>query len=256
VPVAVHFGPTRVTLGGAAADGPPLTLTVACGPVPASGEVELLVPDALEASVAGAPPALRYDLAAGEYAAWDLTVSAPPGTPDGRYFVTARITDALGQVLEDTALVTVGEAGEPEPDLEPEELFSRLQSDVMALAGEVDLEVLTPALHLAPGEAGELTLRVTSHLASPLRGEAQLVSPIGTWAATGPWTQPAAAEPGGETTLRFAVTVPATASPGWESWLLVKLMYFGRVRYSEAVPLTVREHEGEDGGSTGGPGAS
>jgi alpha-mannosidase len=254
VPVAVHFGPTRVTLGGAGADGPPLTLTVACGPVPASGEVELLVPDAL--SVAGAPPALRYDLAAGEYAAWDLAVSAPPGTPDGRYFLTARITDALGQVLEDTALVTVGEAGEPEPDLEPEELFSRLQSDVMALAGEVDVEVLTPALRLAPGEAGELTLRVTSHLASPLRGEAQLVSPIGTWAATGPWTQPAAAEPGGETTLRFAVTVPATASPGWESWLLVKLMYFGRVRYSEAVPLTVRERESEDGGSSGAPGAS
>jgi len=27
-------------------------------------------------------------------------------------------------------------------------------------------------------------------------------------------------------TVRFAVTVPATAVPGWESWLLVKLMYF------------------------------
>jgi hypothetical protein len=39
--------------------------------------------------------------------------------------------------------------------------------------------------------------------------------------------------------VRFAVTVPATAAPGWESWLLVKLMYFGRVRYSAAVPLTV-----------------
>ena len=26
--------------------------------------------------------------------------------------------------------------------------------------------------------------------------------------------------------------------PGWESWLLVKLMYFGRARYTEAVPLT------------------
>jgi hypothetical protein len=34
--------------------------------------------------------------------------------------------------------------------------------------------------------------------------------------------------------------VPATAAPGWESWLLVKLMYFGRVRYSEAVPLSGR----------------
>ena len=33
--------------------------------------------------------------------------------------------------------------------------------------------------------------------------------------------------------------IPATAEPGWESWLLVKLMYFGRVRYSPAVSLTV-----------------
>ncbi len=35
-------------------------------------------------------------------------------TTGGRYFVTARITDRLGQVLEDTALVTVGEAGGPD----------------------------------------------------------------------------------------------------------------------------------------------
>jgi len=46
---------------------------------------------------------------------------------------------------------------------------------------------------------------------------------------------------GGETTVRFTVAVPATAVPGWESWLLVKLMYFGRVRYSESVRLTVPE---------------
>jgi hypothetical protein len=78
---------------------------------------------------------------------------------------------------------------------------------------------------------------VASRLASQLRGEVQLVSPVGTWPATAPWTQPVTVEPGGAATLRFAVSVPATAAPGWESWLLVKLMYFGRVRYSDAVPL-------------------
>ena len=109
----------------------------------------------------------------------------------------------------------------------------------MALVGETDLEPLTPALRLAPGESGELSVRVASRLASELRGEVQLISPIGTWRSTGPWTQPVTVEPGGTATVRFGVTVPATAEPGWESWLLVKLMYFGRVRYSEAVPLTV-----------------
>ncbi|HEY0935035.1 MAG TPA: hypothetical protein VGD91_14980, partial [Trebonia sp.] len=250
LPVAVHFSPTRVTLGGAGADGPALALTVACGPVPAAGQVELLVPEGLAVTVAGpdgasAPPGpLRYQLNPNGFAAWDVTVSAAPGTAGGRYFVTARITDARGQQLEDTALVTVGEPGGAEADLPPQELFARLQSDVTALIGEVALEVLTPAVRLAPGAGGELAVRVSSTLASPLRGEVQLISPVGTWRATGPWTQPVTAEPGGEATVRFAVSAPATAEPGWESWLLVKLMYFGRVRYSEAVPLTISPPDG------------
>jgi hypothetical protein len=259
MPVAVHFSPARVTLGGAdPADPAPLALTVAAGPAGGSGQVEILVPGVLTAKVKRAADSadsadlaladlaaaqdglvLTYDLAPNGFAAWDVTVTASPGTANGRYFVTARITDALGQVLEDTALVTVGEPGAPEPDLEPEELFSRLQSDLTALAEEADLEILTPAVRLAPGERGELAVRVSSRLASQLRGEVQLVSPIGTWQTTGPWTQPVTVEPGGATTLRFGVAVPAIAEPGWEQWLLVKLMYFGRVRYSESVPLIV-----------------
>jgi len=251
VPVAVHFSPTRVTLPGPAAPGGSagsaghearVTLTVACGPSGDRGQVELVVPDGLTVRVDGAADArapLGYDLAPNGFAAWDVTVSAPAGTPAGRYFLTARITDRLGQVLEDAVLVTLGEAGPPEPDLEPEELFVRLQSDVMALAGEADLELTTTAVRLAPGASGPLEVKVTSHLASELRGEVQLVSPVGTWPGTGPWTQPVTVSPGGEATVRFAVTAPATAVPGWESWLLVKLMYFGRVRYSDSVPLTV-----------------
>ncbi|MDX6416488.1 MAG: hypothetical protein QOG28_1108, partial [Trebonia sp.] len=252
VPVAVHFSPTRVTLacasgessGDAAGDAARLTLTVACGPAGASGQLELLVPDGLAARVAGVASAgapLGYDLEPNGFAAWDVAVSAPPGTAGGRYFLTARITDGLGLVLEDAAVVTIGEPGGPDPDLDPEELFFRLQSDVMALAGEADLELATEAVRLAPGESGELVVRIASHLASQLRGEVQLVSPVGTWQATGPWTQPVTVSPGGDATVRFAVAVPATAAPGWESWLLVKLMYFGRVRYSEAVALTVTE---------------
>jgi hypothetical protein len=241
LPVAVHFGPTRVTLGGATAGEPPLSLTVACGAAPAAGQVELIVPDGLTAAVAGVSPGtpLDYDLAPAGFAAWDVTVGAAPGTSPGRYFLTARITDRLGQQLEDTALVTVGEPGAPDPDLPPEELFARLQSDVTALAEEVALEVLTPAVRIDPGEHGELAVRVTSRLRSDLRGEVQLVSPVGTWRSTGPWTQPVSVEAGGTATVRFPVAVPAVAAVGEESWLLVKLMYFGRVRYSEAVALTV-----------------
>ena len=240
VPVAVHFTPTRVTLDG---DTPGrLRLSVACGSEPAAGEVDLVVPDGLLAEIDGAPAAgapVRYDLPGNAFATWDVAVRAVPGTPDGRYFVAARIRDRLGQQLEDAALVTIGEPGGPDASLPPEELFFRLQADVQALAGEADLEILTPEVRLAPGESGELAVRVTSRLASQLRGELQLISPIGSWQATSPWTQAVDVPPGGEATRRFAVTIPATATPGWESWLLVKLMYFGRVRYSEAVRLAV-----------------
>ena len=94
-------------------------------------------------------------------------------------------------------------------------------------------------MRLAPGSGGELTARVASRLASPLRGEVQLISPLGTWETTAPWTRAVDVSPGESATVSFAVTVPATAAPGWESWLLVKLMYFGRVRYSQPARLTV-----------------
>jgi alpha-mannosidase len=251
VPVAVHVTPTRITLGGYS-DGAgfgegdpavPLQLSVACGPEPASGVVELLVPDGLLAEIDGAlvtaDAPLPFDIPGHGFTTWDVVVRARPGADAGRYFVAARIRDGLGQLLEDTALVTIGEPGAPDASQPPEELFFRLQSDVQGMADEAELKVLTPELRLAPGERGELTVRLVSHLASGLRGELQLISPIGTWRATAPWTQAVTVPPGGETAASFAVTVPATAEPGWQSWLLVKLMYFGRVRYSQAVPLTV-----------------
>jgi hypothetical protein len=52
------------------------------------------------------------------------------------------------------------------------------------------------------------------------------------------WTSAVQADAGGSASLRFPVTIPPAAPAGWETWLLVKLMYFGRVRYSEAIRLT------------------
>ena len=171
VPVAVHVTPTRITLGGYS-DGAgfgegdpavPLQLSVACGPEPASGAVELLVPDGLLAEIDGAPVTadapLPFDIPGHGFTTWDVVVRARPGADAGRYFVAARIRDGLGQLLEDTALVTIGEPGAPDASQPPEELFFRLQSDVQGMADEADLEVLTPELRLAPGERGELTVR-------------------------------------------------------------------------------------------------
>jgi len=243
VPLAVHFTPMRATLD--ADSDARLRLAVACGPVPASGEVVLTVPAGVVAEVDGAPAGdgttLRYDLAASGFTTWEVAVRAARPAADGRYFVTAAIRDDIGGVVEDAALVTIGEPGGPDRDLPPEEMFFRLQADTQALAREAGLEILDAGdgIQLSPGGHGELRVRVANHLASALHGELQLISPFGTWETTGPWTRAVSAEAGAEATCRFDVAAPAGAEPGWESWLLVKLMYFGRVRYSETVRLTV-----------------
>jgi len=260
LPVAVHLTPSRLTLREAglevfdtasagtgpgdaeASAGAPeagqLRLTVAAGPAGGTGEVQLLAPDGLVLAVADGTP-LAYDLAGGEYAGWDVNVRALPQAPDGRYFLAARIRDGLGQVIEDTALVTVGEPAAAAADQDPMESFILLQAETQALAGEVDLTLATPSLSLPAGASGALQVVVANHLASPLWGEAQLLSPFGSWETVPDWASAVRAEPGGSASLSFPVTVPATAPAGWETWLLVKLMYFGRVRYSEAIRLTV-----------------
>ena len=238
LPVAVHLSPVRVALpvpGPDPGEAAALTLTVGCGAEPASGTVELVAPGEVTVT---ASRDLRYDLAPGGYAAWDLTVRVPPGTAPGRYFVGARIRDDLGHLIEDTAMVAVGERRWPDPALPPEETLELMQADYAAGAAEADVAVLTPGLRLAPGSDGELQVRVTSGLASELRGEAQLVSPFGSWEMLGPWTQGFSVAPGASTVLRFAVHVPVTARHA-QWWALVKVMYYGRVRYTEAIPVVI-----------------
>jgi alpha-mannosidase len=240
LPVAVHLSPGRTALlpdAAGAADGAPagLRLTVACGTAPAMGTVQLDPGAHLALEPAGPLP---YDLAARAHASWDLTVRALPAAAHGRHFVTARIVDG-GQVFEDAVLVSVGEPAAPALDLPLNELFPLYLADQQKLAAELDLALLTPRLQLRPGERGEIAVRLGNTTAAQIRGEAQLVSPFGSWAEARPWTQGFAAEPGGDTTLGITVAAAPTARPGQHWWALVKVMYFGRVRYSEPASVTV-----------------
>jgi alpha-mannosidase len=235
LPVAVHFSPTRVALAEPGEAGL-LTLTVGCGPEAASGTVELVLPDGITVAT---EPDLRYDLTPGGYAAWDLTVRAAPGTGPGRYFAAARIGDEHGHVIEDTAMVAVGERRWPDPALPPEEALEVMQADFIAAAAEMELAVLTPELRLSPGGRDEVRVSVSTQLASEAHGEALLVSPFGTWALVPASAQGFSVTAREPAVLRFEVTAPATARPGTRAWGLVKVMYFGRVRYSQAIPINV-----------------
>jgi hypothetical protein len=214
-----------------------LRLTVACGPAGAAGAVQLDAGTGLALEPAGPLP---YDLGPLGHAGWDLEVSARPGARRGRHFVTARIADGSGQVLEDAVLVSIGEPPAPALDLPLDELIPLYEADQQATAAELDLTLLTSDVRLRPGGRGEIAVRLSNATASEIRGEAQLLMPFGCWEVTGrPWTRGFTADASASVTMAFTLVAPATARPGQHGWVLVKVMCFGRVRYSEPAAVTV-----------------
>jgi hypothetical protein len=252
LPVAVYLSPGFVA--PAPGETTVIRLSVACGPDPVSGTVTLGIPASLRlvsvrpAGPAGtglvaatghvAPGPLHYHLRADGYAAWDLVIQVPSEAPSGRHFVTAMIIDGAGQLCEDAVVVAIGEPQSTQ-DLTFDELTPLIEAASQAEAAESELTRLTSDLELRPGDHGEVSVMLTNNTASELRGEAQLISSHGSWPAVGPWTMGFTAAPGGDATMTFAVDVPPDARPGQRWWALVKVMYFGRLRYSEPVWITV-----------------
>ena len=104
MPVSVHLSPAELALD----DPRPglLRLTTACGPAGGAGWIELTAPDGITLQP---PGPLRYELPPLGHQVFDVAVQAPPGVAPGRGFVTARITDANGQMVEDSVLLTAGQ---------------------------------------------------------------------------------------------------------------------------------------------------
>jgi len=118
-------------------------------------------------------------------------------------------------------MVAVGERRWPDPHLPPEETLEQLQADYRAGAAEVELAVLT----LSCGWS-RWPRRVAGPRDQPaaceLHGEAQLVSPFGTWQLLGPWIQGFGADSQDSVILRFTAKAPVTERPGSRWWALVR----------------------------------
>ena len=236
MPVAVHLSPAATPLD----DGQPglLRLTVACGPAGAAGSVRLEAPDGFTVKTAGSLP-LAYDLGSLGHQVWDVAVTPPPGAAAGRYFVTAQIEDPAGQLIEDSALLTIGQPPEPRLDLPLAEVLAMQQAAQQAREAEIQLRLATTAVELAPGRQAVIEAQLTNLAGSAIRGEAQLISPYGSWPQAGPWTTGFAVQAGGQVALQFTVTAPGTSRPGQQWWIVVKVMYFGRLVYTEPVVVTI-----------------
>jgi hypothetical protein len=235
MPAAVHLSPGAVALD----DGQPgvLRLTVACGPEPASGLIRLIAPADVVLTPEGP---LSYQLGPLGQQAFDLVVTARPGTRPGRRFARAQIEDSSGQVIEDSALIAIGQPPRPRLDLPLDEVLAMQRAARTALDGEVDVSLITPSLAITPGGSGCLEVAVRNRADSAIHGEAQLISPFGSWRRTGPWTTGFEIDAGGERTLTFNVDIPATARSGERWWAIVKVMYFGRLHYTEPAEVTAQ----------------
>jgi len=234
MPVAVHLSPPMVPLD----DGQPgaLRLTVAAGPAPAAGTIRLETPEDIVLEPAGP---LSYDLGPLGHQGFDLTVTARPGTRPGRRFAIAQIDEPSGQVIEDSVLLAIGQPAAPRLDLPLPEVVAMQQAAETALAGEADISLVSASLAIRPGGAAAVEVLLRNRTQSPIRGEAQFISPFGSWRETAPWTTDFALQAGQARTLRFDVRIPANARTGQQWWAIVKVMYFGRLQYTEPVEVTI-----------------
>ena len=222
-----------------------------------AGSVALIVPPGWEAT----PTERIYRLAPGAYLAFDATVRPAAGASPGRYFVAARIVDDAGQRHEDVVTIDHRPAGDGmnagTPVTDRSAALEWAVERAMATAGvdpgsgglahagarhdpggELLVELRSGEIAVAPGDDEALTVSLRNLAASEIRGEAQVLSPLETWSTITPWTQGFTVEPGRETTLSFRIAPPPDAAAG-TYWALVKVMYFGRLWYTESVPVRI-----------------
>lgn len=212
LPLALHLSPNDVVTDG------PVTLhaTVASDRIdePIHTQVRLVLPDGWVADDAER----LIGLEPGAFAAFDVTVTPRPEAPAGLYLVAARADAPDGQVIEDTAVISIGAATD--------------------ITNEVSASIETDVVHAPAGQRTEFTLNIGSTARSELHGEVALVSPWGTWELLSPAATGFSVPPAGRTRIPFVADVPAHERRG-TTWLLAKVMCAGRILYTEAVPFVV-----------------
>jgi alpha-mannosidase len=261
-PLAMQIRPWLVTATGDTPLNLPISVASERTDAPLAGTVVLEVPPGWQVT----PAERAFRLAPGAHLAFEASVTPGARTPAGRYFVAARVTDTAGQVHEDVVTIDfqpggTGNGRQGDLNARSATLAQSVEKAVRNVAGngdgeqpeveaarpaklggELSAEILDPQVAVSAGQRTELRVRLRNHAASEIRGEAQLLSPHDTWAISSPWTQGFRVAPGGESIVTFEVAPPFDFEGG-TFWALVKVMYFGRLIYTESVPIEVQATE-------------
>ena len=186
-------------------------------------------------------PAIRpFRLAAQGHLRFSATITPPAGTEPGLYFLAARIGYA-GHTIEDVVSIAVGDlpALLPVPGEVPED-WTAAQGTTASTGRDTGLtvDVAAPSTTVSPGGHAGLGVRLTNRTRDEIRGELQVVSPWGIWAAVAEPTRGFTLAAGAIETVTFEVDLPADVEAG-HYWAMVKVMWFGRCQYAPTVRLVV-----------------
>jgi hypothetical protein len=113
-----------------------------------------------------------------------------------------------------------------------------METDDAVDVQELLVELTDRAVQVRSGQRQRLRVSIRNCVGSEIRGEAQLLSPHETWSFLRPWTQGFAVAPGDSAEVEF-VAEPVVGTPPGTWWALVKVMAFGRLYYTDSVPIEV-----------------
>jgi alpha-mannosidase len=261
-PVAVQIRPWLLAATGDGAIRIPVSVASERTDAPVLGSVILDGPRGWDIS----PAERAFRLAPGAHLAFEASVTPGRGARPGRYFVSARVVDQADQTHEDVVTIDYGpgqdgDGRRPDLTIRSATLAQSVEKAVRnaggdgdgegpqasaagleALGGELTADLVDTGLAIDAGARAQLRVRLRNHAASEIRGEAQLLSPHDIWSITRPWTQGFKVAAGEEALVTFEVEPPFDFEGGtW--WALVKVMYFGRLIYTESVPVAVKAAE-------------
>jgi hypothetical protein len=221
---------------------------------PAEGTLVLEAPAGWQVT----PHERPYRLAPGAHVPFDAEVHPAPGAADGRYFVAARIEDG-GQAHEDVVRIDLdrerSSGGQGRSPADRSQVLTQAIRRSLTTAGleptdpametddavdfqELLVELTDRAVQVRSGQRQRLRVSIRNCAGSEIRGEAQLLSPHETWSFLRPWTQGFAVAPGDSAEVEF-VAEPVVGTPSGTWWALVKVMAFGRLYYTDSVPIEV-----------------